>query len=83
MELLSDFQIVPSRFNGKGGSWILVDSNGNVEIRDKNSTTSVTYEEMKQRVEELLLIDNPDLAGDLKSILTFADMRRLETKNQA
>ncbi len=79
-----DFQIVPTKYNGNGGDWILVDSHGNVEIRDaRGNTTSVTYEEMKQRVEELLQIDNPDLIADLKIILDFAELRIAEAKEQA
>jgi len=79
----SDFQIVPSKYNGQLNYWILVNSKGDIEIRVKNEeSVFVTYESMKEKVEELLLIDNKELAADLKSILTFADMRRLETKYQ-
>ena len=73
----SDFQIVPSKHNGDDGTWILVDSHGDVEIRDtRGNIFAVTYEEMKQRVGELLQIDSPDLNSDLKIILAFADRRR-------
>ena len=83
IENTNDYQIAPTRHNGNGGDWILVNSSGDVEIRDnKGNTTSVTYEEMKQRVEELQGIKNKEFSADMKSILTFADMRRLETKEQ-
>lgn len=79
METQSDFQIVPSKFNGQGGYWILIDSHGDCEVREKGvDTISVTYKELKQRVAELQEIDNTDLLNDARSILTFADMRRLE-----
>ena len=75
-----DFQIVPSKYNGQLNYWILVNSEGDIEIRTKGEdSVFVTYEQMKQRVEELLQVDNPDLAAAMKSILTFADMRRLTT----
>ncbi len=75
----SDFQIVPSKFNGRGGYWILVDSRGNCEVREKGlATIPVTYEELKQRMAELRESGNTELINDAQSILTFADMRRLE-----
>ena len=74
-----DFQIAPSKYNGQLNQWILVNSEGDIEIRTVGEdSVFVTYETMKERVEDLLQIDNKELAADLKAILTFADMRRLE-----